>query len=75
MDGFDRGKHTVKCPKDGKEKRKRQQMTLKHQLGDLSLKDAEVTMSLFLKGKERYWQLKLVFFNGGGSGLCLIRAS
>lgn len=63
MDGFDQGKHMVRRPNDEKEKRKSQQMTLKHQLADSSLKDAAVTMSVFLKGKERYWQLKQVFFN------------
>lgn len=65
MDGYDQGKHTVKCPNDGKEKRKRQQMTLKHQLANESLKNAEVTMLLFLKGKERDRQLKQVFFIWG----------
>jgi len=48
-------------------------MTLKHQLADSSLKDAAVSMSLFLKGKERYWQLKQVFFNWGPGvafGMC-----
>lgn len=73
MDRFDQGPHTVKGPSEGKEQRKRQ-VTLKYHLAGPSLKDAEVTVSLFLNGKEKYWELKQVLVNWGPE-MCLSCAS